>query len=179
MKIEEEMIRKYLPELKRDGVRVIHLGRKDRIPESFAKTLKDAENETLKNEKHVLNVAVDYGGRDEILRAIQKLCHPERSEGSRLGGDSSPSAQNDKLVQDDILTEEEFSQFLDTKGQPYPSPVLLIRTSGEMRTSGFLPWQMAYTEFVFLSKHLPDCTVEDLKEAILEYSKRQRRYGGN
>lgn len=152
MKIEEEMIKKYLPELKKDGVRIIHLGRKDRIPESFAKTLEQVEKETVKNEKHVLNIAVDYGGHDEILRAIATM------------------------KQFNNLTME---QCLDTANQPFPNPDLLIRTSGEMRTSGFLPWQMAYTEFVFLKKHLPDCTVEDLKEAIMEYSKRERRFGGN
>ena len=171
MKIEEKMIKQYLPELKKDKVRIIHLGRKDRIPESFARTLKNAENETLNNEKHVLNIAVDYGGHDEILRAIGKMCHSEAS--------AEESREILRFTQDDILTEEEFAKFLDTNDQPYPNPDLLIRTSGEMRTSGLLPWQTAYTEFVFLKKHLPDCTVEDLKEAILEYSKRQRRFGGN
>lgn len=162
MKIEEEMLRKYLPELMKDKVRVIHLGRKDRIPKSFAQTLTNIETKTRKNTKHVLNVAVDYGGRDEILRAM-----------ARFPGLKALNPGNR------TWKEEDFAKFLDTGDQPYPNPDLLIRTSGEMRTSGLLPWQTVYTEFVFLKKHLPDCTTEDLKEAILEYSKRKRRFGGN
>lgn len=159
MEIEEEMLKKYLSEAKKDNVRIIHLGRKDRIPKSFVQTLEKAEQETKTCTRHILNIAVDYGGRDEILRAINKY----KVSGSKYK----------------VLTESEFTKFLDTGSQPYPYPDLLIRTSGEQRTSGLLLWQMAYTEFVFLKKHLPDCTVEDLKEAILEYSQRERRFGGN
>ena len=167
MKIEEEMIKKYLPEFKRDGVRVIHLGRKDRIPASFARTLNNAEEETRNNADHILNVAVDYGGRDEILRSFKNLII-----------ENCDLIENCKLKIEN-LSEEIFSRALDTHAQPYPNPDLLVRTSGEMRTSGFMPWQMAYTEFVFLKKHLPDCSADDLKEAILEYSNRERRFGGN
>ncbi len=159
MKIEEETLKRNLPELKKDGVRVIHLGRKDRLPKSFAEALRRAEKETSSLTRHVFNIAVDYGGRDELLRAITKI-------------------QNTKSKTQN-LDEEKFSEFLDTGNQPYPDPDLLIRTSGEMRTSGLLPWQMAYTEFVFIKKHLPDCSVDDLKDAILEYNKRERRFGGN
>lgn len=159
MKIEEEMLKKYLPEAQKDNVRIIHLGRKDRIPKSFAKAIQKAEEETKKNTRHILNIAIDYGGRDEILRAIEKL--------------------NKFRAQSSKMTEGKFSEFLDTAGQPHPDPDLLIRTSGEMRTSGLLPWQMTYTEFYFIKKHLPDCTVDDLKDAIVEYSHRQRRFGGN
>lgn len=156
MKIEEATLGKCLPEAKKDRVRIIHLGRKDRIPKSFSQALERAEKETRDNSSHILNIAVDYGGRDEILRAIKRLI---------------------KNRQFDISTEEEFAKYLDTAGQPHPYPDLLIRTSGEMRTSGLLLWQMAYAEFVFISKHLPDCTTDDLKEAILEYSRRERRFG--
>ncbi len=159
MKIEEKMLKEYLPEAKKDGVRIIHLGRKNRIPESFAKMITKAEMETKNLNSYVLNIAVDYGGRDELLRAVAKI-------------------RNSKFEIRN-LNETNFSEFLDTAGQPYPNPDLLIRTSGEMRTSGLLPWQMTYTEFVFIKKHLPDVTVDDLKEAIVEYSHRQRRFGGN
>ncbi|MCL5095808.1 MAG: polyprenyl diphosphate synthase [Patescibacteria group bacterium] len=159
MELEEATIKKYLPEFQKDKVRIIHLGRKDRIPLSFQKTLEKAEKETVLNQKHVLNIAVDYGGRDELLRAITRI-------------------KNLKFKIKN-LNEEKFSEFLDTRDQPYPNPDLLVRTSGEMRTSGLLPWQMAYTEFVFIKKYLPDCSIEDLKQAILEYSHRQRRFGGN
>lgn len=159
MKIEEEMIKKYLQEFQKDKVRVIHLGRKDRIPPSFKKTLEKAEKETALNQKHVLNMAVDYGGRDEIIRAVERVLSSKYQVSS--------------------MSENEFAKCLDTGDQPYPYPDLLIRTSGEMRTSGLMPWQMAYTEFVFIKKHLPDCSIEDLKQAILEYSHRKRRFGGN
>ncbi len=162
MKIEEEMLKKYLSEAKKDNVRIIHLGRKDRIPKSFVDTLSKAEKETANLNSHVLNIAIDYGGRDEIVRAI-----------NRWRSNSKLKTQNSKP------TEEEFDKYLDTADQPYPNPDLLIRTSGEMRTSGLLPWQMTYTEFYFLKKYLPDCTVDDLKAAIVEYSHRQRRFGGN
>lgn len=159
MKIEEDMLKEYLSEAKKDGVRIIHLGRKDRIPPSFARALTNAEDQTRNNVDHVLNIAIDYGGRDEILRAVKKY-----------------QVVSSKYK---AATEEGFEKFLDTGGQPYPNPDLLIRTSGEMRTSGLLPWQMTYTEFYFIKKHLPDCTVDDLKAAIVEYSHRQRRFGGN
>ncbi|MFH0863773.1 MAG: polyprenyl diphosphate synthase [Candidatus Gottesmanbacteria bacterium] len=159
MKIEEDMIKKHLPEFKKDGVRVIHLGRKDRIPKSFKGVLSQAEKETRKLTNNILNIAVDYGGRDELLRAIARI---QNSEFRIQNSD-----------------EEKFSKFLDTGDQPYPNPDLLVRTSGEQRTSGLLPWQMAYTEFVFIKKHLPACTVDDLKDAIIEYSQRERRFGGN
>ena len=159
MKIEEEMLKKYLLQARKEGIRIVHLGRKDRIPKSLAKALAYAEKETKNNKKYVLNIALDYGGRDEIVRAIKKCQVLSRKY--------------------KVLTEEIFAKFLDTGEQPYPYPDLLIRPSGEMRTSGLLLWQMAYTEFVFLKKHLPDCTIDDLKKAILEYSQRQRRLGGD
>ncbi len=159
MKIEEAMVKKYLPEFQKDKVRIIHLGRKDRIPQSFQKTLERFEKETALNHKHVLNLAVDYGGRDEIIRAVKRVLSSKYQVSS--------------------ISEEDFAKFLDTHDQPYPYPDLLIRTSGEMRTSGLLPWQMAYAEFVFIKKHLPDCLIEDLRQAILEYSRRERRLGGN
>lgn len=187
MKIEEAMLKKHLPEAKKEGVRIIHLGRKDRIPASFARALKDAEDQTRKNTDHVLNIAVDYGGRDEIVRAIKKyqisnIKHQtmtERVKGTPPRWPEGTPRMVKELTSEEVdgPTEELFSQFLDTADQPYPYPDLLIRTSGEMRISGFFPWQTSYTEFYFLKKHLPDCTVDDLKEAILEYNRRERRFG--
>jgi len=160
MKLYEGMISKFSEEAKKEGVKLIHLGRKDRLPKTLIEKIKRAEEETKSNERNVLNVGLDYGGRDEIVRAIDKW-----RENSKL------KTQNSKL------TEEEFAKYLDTSGQPYPYPDLLIRPSGEMRISGFLLWQTAYTEFYFIKKHLPDCTVADLKKAILDYSQRERRFG--
>lgn len=143
---------------KKEKIRFIHLGRKDRLPKDLLKLIEKIEKGTKDNDKHILNVALDYGGRDEILRAVKGIVR-------------------DKVPVEEI-NEESFASYLDTAGQPYPYPDLFIRTSGEQRTSGYLPWQMVYTEFYFESVHLPDMTPEKLKAAILDYSCRRRRFGG-
>jgi len=159
MKLYETMIDRVLKEALKDGVKIIHLGRKDRISERLAEKIEKAEVETKDLKKYIFNLALDYGGKDEILRAIRRI----QDTGYR--------------IQD--LNEENFNDFLDTAGQPYPYPDLLIRTSGEQRTSGLLPWQMAYTEFYFVKKHFPDMTKQDIYEAILDYNNRERRFGGD
>jgi undecaprenyl diphosphate synthase len=147
-------------EFHRDRVALVHLGRKDRLPVDIRNELTRIEVDTAKySSNHIFNIAVDYGGRDEILRAVKKIV-------------------SDKIPVDKI-NEKTFGKYLDTQGQPYPEPDLFIRTSGEQRTSGLLPWQMAYTEFYFEEKHLPDFTPENLRAAILDYSRRRRRFGGN
>lgn len=159
MKLYEMMIDRVLKEAFKDKVRIIHLGRKDRIPRKLAEKIEKAEIKTKDLKKYIFNLALDYGGKDEILRAIKRIQDREY----RIQG----------------LNEENFNDFLDTVGQPYPCPDLLIRTSGEQRTSGLLPWQMAYTEFYFVKKHFPDMTKQDIYEAILEYNRRERRFGGD
>jgi hypothetical protein len=121
------------------------------------KWFEKAEKETKDNKEYILNLAIDYGGRDEIVRAARKIVE-----------DKIPSQEIDERL---------FSSYLDTAGQPYPYPDLFIRTSGEQRTSGFLPWQIVYTEYYFEQDHLPDMSVKKLKEAILDYSRRRRRFG--
>jgi hypothetical protein len=133
------------------------MGRRDRLPKDLLEWIKKTEEETKDNTKHLLNVALDYGGRDEIIRAVKKIV--------------------DDKVPYDRINEELFASYLDTSGQPYPYPDLFIRTSGEQRTSGFLPWQMVYSEFYFEEDHLPDMTPEKLRTAILDYSRRRRRFG--
>lgn len=161
MGLYHRFIDQYLEEAKKNGVRIIHLGRKERIEKNLFKKLKKAEEETKNNKKYIFNFALDYGGQDEILRAVDKL---------RL---------NTKFqVPNTKLTKEFFESFLDTAGQPYPYPDLMIRTSGELRTSGLLLWQSAYTEFYFEKDYFPDLTPEHIKKAILAYSQRQRRFGG-
>ncbi|HLE49324.1 MAG TPA: polyprenyl diphosphate synthase [Patescibacteria group bacterium] len=142
---------------KREGIRFHHIGRRDRLPNDLLECIKKVENETSKNTKYILNVALDYGGRDEILRAVKKIVTDE--------------------IPVEKIDEELFSTYLDTADQPYPYPDLFIRTSGEQRTSGFLPWQSVYAEFYFEPDHLPDMTPEKLKTAILDYSRRRRRFG--
>ena len=147
-------------EFHRDRVALIHLGRKDRLPEDIRVQLSRIEAETAKYRSHnVFNLAVDYGGKDEILRTVRKIV----ADG----------------ISAEKIDEKLFESYLDTHDQPYPNPDLFIRTSGEQRTSGLMPWQMTYAEYYFEPDHLPDFTPEKLKEAILDYSRRRRRFGGN
>jgi undecaprenyl diphosphate synthase len=145
-------------EFHKDKVSLVHLGRKDRLPQDIVSELARIERETAKYSKyHVFNLAVDYGGRDEIIRAAQKAID--------LGLK--------------VINEKSYEKLLDTNNQPYPNPDLFIRTSGEQRTSGLLPWQLVYAEYYFTETHLPDFSPEKLKEAILDFSRRRRRFGGN
>ena len=107
-----------------------------------------------------LHIALNYGGRDELMRAVRKIA-AEAVEGK---------------LQPEALTEADFAGYLDTRG--IPDPDLLIRTSGEERISNFLLWQIAYTEMVFTDTLWPDFSENDLKQAIAEYQSRQRRFGG-
>lgn len=161
-----ELIRQALMEMEKelheDQVRFVHLGRKDRLPKDLVDTMIRIENETRNYTANVFNVALDYGGRDEIVRAVNKIV-----EIRKINNETRE------------VTEKEFEQYLDTADQPYPYVDLFIRTSGEQRTSGLLPWQMTYAEIYWEVDHLPDFTPEKLKEAILDYSRRRRRFGGN
>ncbi len=149
-------------ELHEERVRFIHLGRKDRLPKDIVERINLLEASTKDYPNYVLNVALDYGGRDEIIRAINKYIELRiRKQESR--------AMDDKVME----------EYLDTRDQPYPNVDLFIRTSGEQRTSGLLPWQMDYAEYYFEADHLPDFGPEKLKAAILDYSRRRRRFGGN
>ncbi len=135
------------------GVKLVHLGRKDRIPKKLAKLLKDTEELTKSNTTLRLQLCIDYGGRDEILRAVQKACEIGKRD----------------------WTEADFSLLLDTAG--YADPDLIIRTSGEHRLSGFLPWQGVYSEFSFIESCFPDFTAEVLKQTLEDYSTRRRSLG--
>src|SRR3989344_3292238 len=144
---------------KKDGVRFVHLGRKDRFPRDLIRFMSKVEEETKNNTKHVFNAALDYGGRDEIIRAVKKIV-------------------SDKVPVEKI-DEKLLASYLDTADQPYPYVDLLIRTSGEQRPSGQLPWQMAYAEYYWELDHLPDFTAEKLRNILIDYSRRRRRFGGN
>nr|AKQ03481.1 undecaprenyl diphosphate synthase, undecaprenyl diphosphate synthase [uncultured Microgenomates bacterium Rifle_16ft_4_minimus_38077] len=159
MKLYEKLIDEYLAEAKKDKVKIVHLGRKDRLPKVLLKKLANAEDETYKNKKYIANIAIDYGGQDDILRAVKKIII-------------------DGVKQEDVDTQL-FSRYVDTYNQPYPYVDLMIRTSGEQRTSGFLLWQSAYTEYYWENDHFPDFTPEKLKDAVLDYNRRRRRFGGN
>lgn len=159
MALVRYLVRDFRKNAMKDGVRFVHLGRKDRLPKDIAKLITELEKETKKKKKHVLNVALDYGGRDEMVRAVKKIVNDE--------------------VDENKIDEKLIGSYLDTGDQPYPNPDLFIRTSGEQRTSGLMPWQLSYAEYYFESDHLPDFSPDKLKEAILDFSRRRRRFGGN
>lgn len=145
------------PELHKDRVRFIHLGRKDRLPKDAMEHMAKLERETAHYDDYTFNIALDYGGHDEIVRAVNKILK-----------------NNIKSID-----AKKFESFLDTANQSYPYVDLFIRTSGEQRTSGLFPWQMNYAEYYFEQEHLPDFDTEKLKEAVLDYSRRRRRFGAN
>lgn len=151
MRIFRHVIRKRWARLHEKGVRVRVIGDVSKFAPDIQESLRKVTEQTKDNKKITAVFALNYGGRNEILRAIQQIAHPE------------------------ALTEEDFSGLLDTSG--IPDPDLIIRTSGEQRLSGFLPWQGVYSELYFPPFHMPDFTPERLDEAILEYQQRQRRFG--
>lgn len=155
MKLLSYGLKEMEPELHDEQVRLIHLGRKDRLPKEAVEHIARIENETRHYTKSIFNIALDYGGHDEIVRAVNKAL-----------------AAGVKTV--DV---KQFASYLDTADQPYPNVDLFIRTGGEQRTSGLFPWQMDYAEYYFETDHLPDFSPEKLKEAILDFSRRRRRFG--
>lgn len=159
MKLYESLIEKHLKEALKDGVRLIHLGRKDRLPKALLAKIADAEEKTRENTAYVMNICLDHGGRDEIVRAAQRIIAAGETSGD--------------------LTEDKFATYMDTSDQPYPYVDMIIRTSGEQRTSGMLLWQTAYAEMYWEVDHFPDFTPEKLRESILDFSRRRRRFGGN
>ncbi|MEK6908979.1 MAG: polyprenyl diphosphate synthase [Nanoarchaeota archaeon] len=150
-----ENIYKLLEGALKNKVRVKHLGRKDRLPAKIIDGLNLLESETAKFNEFTVLICMDYGGRDEIVRAINKILKSGRSE----------------------ISEDDFKNYLDSSG--IPDPDLIIRTSGEKRLSGFMPYQSVYSEFYFADVHFPDFESKQLKEAFEEFSKRKRRLGGN
>ena len=133
--------------------------REKNMPEEIKTKMIQMEEKTKNNTGLKFNIAFNYGGRDEIVKATQKI---------------AKQVKEGKLNIEDI-TEDTISNNLYTAG--LPDPDLLIRTSGELRTSNFLPWQITYSEFMFLDKYWPDFTTDDIDNAIEEFSKRHRRVG--
>ncbi len=158
MNLVEVSLRQNRRGFHRDGIRFRHLGRRDRIAERYARLgrlMAELETETAGNRPYTLNLALDYGGRDEIARAVQGLM----ATGS-AGGE---------------VTWEAIAAQLDTAGQPDPD--LIIRSSGEQRLSGILPLQAAYAEMVFIPRFLPDLGEQEFRDAIRGYAERERRFG--
>ncbi|MFZ0532914.1 MAG: isoprenyl transferase [Anaerolineales bacterium] len=155
MRIFENVIDNEIQELHDQGVKLRHLGRLDRLRPSFRKKVVEAMEYTKDNDRLILNIAFNYGGRDEIVCAIQAMIR-----------DGVEAEQ----VSDDLV-----SQYLFTAG--VPDPDMIIRTSGELRGSNFLIWQGAYSEWYFPATYWPDFDRHELLKAIEEFSQRDRRYG--
>lgn len=155
MRILEDVIDRELRELHEEGVQLRHIGRLDRIKPSLKKKVLNAIEMTRNNSRLTLNIAFNYGGRDEIVWAIRHMIEDG--------------------VAPDELTDELVSKYLFTAG--VPDPDLIIRTSGELRGSNFLIWQGAYAEWYFTPTYWPDFGKEELRLAIEEFSHRERRYG--
>jgi len=160
MKLLRFYLRNELAELHQNGVRFRMIGDRDRLPPDIIALIDEAEAKTADNRRLTLMIALSYGGRDEILLAIRKLAAEARE------GALDPAA----------ITAEDVERSLDTAG--VPDPDLLIRTSGEQRLSNFLLWQSAYAELVFLDRLWPDFDKSDLEQAVAEFQRRDRRYGG-
>jgi len=156
MHILEDVIDKELAELNKEGVQLRHIGRLERLAPALQEKVHYAIELTKSNSKLVLNVAFNYGGRDEIICAIQRIVR----EGIR------PEAITAELVGD----------YLFTAG--VPDPDLIIRTSGELRVSNFLIWQGAYSEWYVTPTYWPDFNKEEFHQALDTFARRDRRYGG-
>jgi undecaprenyl diphosphate synthase len=155
MRILEDVIDRELPKLHKQGVQLRHIGKLDRLKPELRQKVLDAIEMTKDNDRLVLNVAFNYGGRDEIICAIQQMI--------------------EKGVRPQEVTEDLVSQYLYTAG--VPDPDLIIRTSGELRGSNFLIWQGAYAEWYFTPTFWPNFDREELQQALEEYAQRERRYG--
>lgn len=160
MKVNREMLDAIEKLAEKYRARVIHLGRSDRLPKQIVKKLRQLENDTRNHQKHVINIALDYGGIDEILRAIGTLAKDAK-------GDPK------KILK---LLEHGLEPWLDTAGQPHPRPDLIVRTT-EKRLSGFMAYQAAYSELFFSPLLWPDFTSKALVEALEDFAGRGRRFG--
>ncbi len=154
--ILEDVIDKELDELHKEGVRLRHIGRLEQLSPKLQEKVLRAMDLTKNNDHLILNIAFNYGGRDEIVQAIQKM----------MRDDVKPEEVTDEIV----------SQYLYTAG--VPDPDLVIRTSGELRVSNFLIWQAAYSEWIFTPTYWPDFDKEEYRRALETYVQRDRRFGG-
>jgi undecaprenyl diphosphate synthase len=155
MRIFDDVFERELTELNKNGARLQHIGSLEGVRASLKEKVRRGIEATKNNDRLILNVAFNYGGRDEIVQALKAMI----AEG----------------VQPDDVNEDLISQYLYTSG--IPDPDLVIRTSGEKRISNFLIWQAAYAEWVFPETYWPDFGRDELLAAIQEFGQRERRYG--
>jgi undecaprenyl diphosphate synthase len=155
MEIFGETIRRELPDLAEQGVRTRFVGRRDRVSGDLRRQMEELEDETASRDRLDLWIAFDYGGRAEIAAAAQRIVE---------------AALAPEEIDEDVLAAHLYESDL-------PEPDLLIRTSGELRISNFLLWQLAYSELVFTDRLWPDFGPDDLRAAVREYAGRKRRFG--
>ncbi len=160
MKLLTKYLREALRDMEKNHVRFRFFGDLSRLSPQLQKLCQEAQSRSDEYHEVQVNFCLNYGGRDEILRAIKAYAADVKSNKADIGD----------------LTEEVFSSYLDSAG--VPDPELVIRPSGELRTSNFLPWQTVYSEYVFMDVLWPDFGPEDLDKAIAEYHRRNRRFGG-
>jgi len=160
MRLLREYLRKELPVIHRNNIRLLVIGRPDQLPAAVRADVMRAMEQTAENSGMKLAVALNYGGRAELVDAFNRILDRVRNNG----------------LANARVDEETISQHLYTAG--LPDPDLLIRTSGEMRVSNFLLWQIAYAEIYVTETLWPDFTRTQLYEALLDFQKRERRYGG-
>ena len=156
LRILEDVIDRELNELHKEGVQLRHIGRLERLAPRLQEKVLDAVELTKHNQRLVLNIAFNYGGRDEIVQAVQRIIR----DGFRA----------------EDVTDERIGQYLYTAG--VPDPDLIIRTSGELRVSNFLIWQAAYSEWYITPTFWPDFDKEEYRRALETFAQRDRRYGG-
>lgn len=144
-----------------ENIRVKILGDISALSSGMQKSIENCMERTKDNTGVTFNIALNYGGRDELIKAIRQIAIKVKNNETQV----------------EHITEEMVSENLYTKGQPEPD--LLIRTSGEQRLSNFLPWQLVYTEFLFIDKNWPEFEEKDLDDAIIEYQKRIRKFGAS
>ena len=156
MEIFGETIERELPDLAEQGVRIRFIGRRDRAPEDLRRRMASTEDRTELNSRIGLWIAFDYGGRAELVQAARRIAE---------------SGVDPREIDENVLAANLYAPEL-------PDPDLLIRTSGEVRVSNFMLWQLAYAELVFVDRLWPDFDARDLRGALAEYAQRRRRFGG-
>lgn len=160
-----QLLQNYLDEYSKradtQNIKIRVLGDMSALSQGLQNSIADAIERTKNNTGTSFNIALNYGGRDEIVKATQKIAKQVQE------GTLSIEDINEEVLSNNMYTYD------------MPDPDLMIRTSGELRTSGFLMWQLAYTEFLFVDKYWPDFTEKDLDDAIEAYGKRKRKFGAN
>ncbi len=150
-------LQKSIDQYDQAGIRLNTIGDLSKLPKDLVKSIEQWKKKSEKNKKIMVTIALNYGGRDEIVRAVNKFL------------------KDPVLCKDPVFTEKELENYLDTAGMPDPD--LIIRTGGSQRLSGFMLWQSEYAEFYFTDLLMPEFTVNQLDKAIKEFGQRKRRFG--